>query len=318
VLTLHHVRAARTNGFQPNRFLEIAPDFLEAVVQRLQRANIDLVSMDELSRRLTERDFRRPFIAITLDDGYRDTKICAYPIFKTYGVPFAVFVATSFPDRRGQLWWAALESIVAANDSIAINMDGKDRRLACGSVAEKYDIYLKLRDWLASRPSEAEMLDAVRDLAMRYGVDMKAICASLCMDWGEIVELAADPLVTIGAHTVNHIALGRANEAAVRYELETSRDVIKTKLGRDVDHFAYPYGDAVSAGPREYAIAAELGFKTAVTTRPSMLLPQHRERLTALPRLTLSGEFQRERYVDVLVSGVATAVWNGFSRLKAR
>jgi len=316
ILTLHRVRPARADRFQPNQFLEITPEFLEAIVRRLQRAKIDIVSMDEVYRRLTERDFKRPFVAITLDDGYRDNKICALPIFKKYGIPFTVYVATSFPDRRGQLWWVALEAIVAANDSVVVEMDGKEYRLACGSAAEKHAVYLQLRGWLASHPSEADMLESVRDLTTRYRVDTAAICASLCMDWPEIVELAADPLATIGAHTVNHIMLGRADEATGRSELKTSRDVLQAKLAREVRHLAYPYGDARSAGPREFAIAAELGFKTAVTTRPSTLFAECREHPTALPRITVNGEFQRERYVDVLVSGAATAFWSGFRRLR--
>lgn len=316
ILTLHHVRPARADRFQPNQFLEITPEFLDAVVQRLLRDNVDIVAMDDVHRRLTEGDFKRPFVAITLDDGYRDTKTCAYPVFKKYGVPFAVFVATSFPERRGQLWWVAIESIIAANDSIVVAMDGQERRLICGSIEEKHAVYLQLRAWFASRASEAEMLACVGDLTTRYGVEMAAICAALCMDWREIAELAADPLVTIGAHTVNHIMLGRADEAAVRLELKASRDVLQAKLGREIRHLAYPYGDARAAGSREFAIAAELGFKTAVTTRPSTLFAGCREHPMALPRITVNGEFQRERYVDVLVSGTATAFWNGFRRLQ--
>ena len=51
VLTLHHVRPARPDRFQPNRFLEITPDFLDAAIRRLHGAGFDLVSMDELCRR---------------------------------------------------------------------------------------------------------------------------------------------------------------------------------------------------------------------------------------------------------------------------
>jgi peptidoglycan/xylan/chitin deacetylase (PgdA/CDA1 family) len=76
-------------------------------------------------------------------------------------------------------------------------------------------------------------------------------------------------------------------------------------------HLAYPVGDRTSAGPREFKIAAELGFKTAVTTRPGAIFKGHAEHLTALPRISLNGEFQRPRYARVLVSGAATSLWNG-------
>ena len=50
-----------------------------------------------------------------------------------------------------------------------------------------------------------------------------------------------------------------------------SRAVLQAALGVRPEHLAYPVGDPTSAGPREFRIAAELGFKTAVTTRPGVL-----------------------------------------------
>jgi len=137
------------------------------------------------------------------------------------------------------------------------------------------------------------------------------------MSWPELAELAADPLVTIGAHTVNHPMLAKLSKEAVRSEMDLSREVIEAALSVRPAHLSYPIGDRQSAGAREFAIAAELGFKTAVTTRPGVLFPQHNQCMTALPRISLNGEYQRLRYVRVLLSGTATAMWNGFRRLDA-
>ena len=113
------------------------------------------------------------------------------------------------------------------------------------------------------------------------------------MSWEELAELAADPLVTIGAHTVNHPMLAKLPEKAVRSELDMSRSVIEAALGMRPEHLSYPVGDRTSAGPREFAIAAELGFKTAVTTRPGVLFRGTAAHLTALPRISLNGEYQQ-------------------------
>jgi len=314
ILMLHHVRPARRDGFQPNRRFEITPDFLEAVVRRLRRSGVDFVSLDEVHRRLTQRDFQRRFIALTFDDGYRDNKEWAYPILKQREVPFAIYVPTSFPDRLGQLWWSALEQIVGGKDAIVLEMDGRDCRLSCRSLREKRQVYDCLYGWLRSLPSESAMHDAVRELAARYGVDLAAVCQAECMSWEEIAALAADPLVTIGAHSVNHVALAKASADVVRSELKMSRAVLEAALGRAPRHLAYPYGDPSAVGPREYAIAAELGFLTAVTAQPGVLFPEHSAHLTALPRIPINGEFQRGRYVDVLVSGASVALANRFRR----
>jgi peptidoglycan/xylan/chitin deacetylase (PgdA/CDA1 family) len=317
ILTMHHVRPPRPDRFQPNRLLEITPRFLQRVVKLLRRSRVDVVSLDEMHRRMTEGDFRRRFVCLTFDDGYRDTLTHAYPILKAAQLPFAVYVPTSFPDRLGELWWLALEAVIAKNDRIGMVIEGRNRTFDCRSLGDKRLLFEELYWWLRSRPTEVELRAAMRDLAACYSVDIATFCQDLCMDWQEIAELAADPLVTVGAHTVNHPMLAKLPEKLVRSEMDLSRSVIEAALGKQPSHLSYPIGDPTSAGPREFKIAAELGFKTAVTTRPGVVFPEHRQQMTALPRISLNGEYQQLRYVRVLLSGSATAVWNGFRRAEA-
>ncbi len=261
ILTLHHVRPPRPDAFQPNRLLEVSPEFLDDVLRDLRHARVDLVTLDEMHRRLVERDFRRRFICLTFDDGYRDNLRYALPILKAHDAPFALYIPTSFPDRQGELWWLILEAVIARHTRIALRMDGQDRRYDCDGTDAKYELYEHIYWWLRSLDTEEELRAVVRDLAGRYGVDDAALCKDLCMTWEEIGEIAADPLATIGAHTVNHVMLQKVGDDAVRREMQQSASVIETTLGKRPTHFSYPVGDRTSAGPREFRIAAELGLQ---------------------------------------------------------
>ena len=317
IFTLHHVRPAKKGRFQPNRLLEVTPEFLGKTIERLRKRGIDLIGMNELYRRMTERDFSRRFAAFTFDDGYRDNLEFALPILEKHEVPFAQYIATSFPDRLGELWWVALERAIAKADRIVIPIEGKEHFFYCEQTSKKRETFAQIYNWLRGLKDENEMRAIVRDLCERYGVDPAAPCRELCMGWPEIEKMANSKLATVGAHTVHHIMLKKWSRARALEEMRRSREVIEASLGRPCDHFAYPVGDPTSADAREFRIAAELGFKTAVTTRPGVLFPEHCDHLTALPRVSLNGNFQALRFVDVFLSGAPFALWNRFQRVNS-
>ena len=317
ILMLHHVRPARRDAFQPNQLLEVTPEFLTQAVEWLRDQEIDIISLDEMHRRLSERDFAKRFACITLDDGYRDNLVWAYPIFKRFAAPFTIFVPTSFPERAGKLWWLALELVIARNDTITLRLDAAEETFACATPQQKSDAFNRIHWGLRDLADEADIHARVDALAARYGIDIAPLRDELCMTWDEIRALAADPLATIGAHTVNHVMLAKASDDVARTELKVGREALAAQLGRPVEHLAYPYGSRDIVGVREFRLAAATGYKTAVTTRPGVLFPEHREQLMALPRLSLNGQFQQRRHLKVLMSGAATALANGFRRVDA-
>ena len=181
----------------------------------------------------------------------------------------------------------------------------------------KQAAFERLHDWLRGLPGEHDLAREVSALCARHGVDEAAICRELCMSWDELKPFADDPLVTIGAHTISHCNLARQTVETASHEIASSRARIETALQRPVLHLAYPYGDKIAAGPREFSLARSAGFKTAVTTRPGMIFPESADHLTALQRVSLNGNYQQARILPVLTSGAATAVWNGFRRIDA-
>lgn len=317
IFMLHHVRPRRDAAFQPNRHLEVEPEFLRAMLTHLRDLDVDIVTMDEMHQRLCERNFARRFACFTFDDGYRDNRDFALPVMREFDAPLTVYVASDFAEGSGRLWWIALELAIAKASSIEVPVGGTMTRFDTTTPAAKQAAFDRLHDWLRGLPGEHDMAREISALCARHGVDETNIARELCMSWEELKAFADDPLVTIGAHTITHCNLARQSETTASFELATSRTRIEAALQRPVLHLAYPYGDRIAAGPREFTLARAAGFKTAVTTRPGMLFPESAAHLTALQRVSLNGNYQDERMIPVLTSGAATAVWNGFRRIDA-
>jgi peptidoglycan/xylan/chitin deacetylase (PgdA/CDA1 family) len=283
----------------------------------LRSRDIDIVTMDEAHQRLVGRDFSRRFACFTFDDGYRDNRDFALPVMREFDAPMTVYVASDFAEGIGRLWWIALEMVIARTATVEATIGGVALRLDTSTPSAKLAVFGRLHDWLRSLPGEHDIQREIAKLCARYGVDEAAVCRELCMSWDELKPFAADPLVTIGAHTITHCNLARQTEEIASGEMAVGRARIEDALQRPVIHLAYPYGDKIAAGPREFALARAAGFKTAVTTRPGMLFPESAGHLTALQRVSLNGNYQDARILPVLTSGAATAVWNGFRRIDA-
>lgn len=56
------------------------------------------------------------------------------------------------------------------------------------------------------------------------------------------IRVLAESGVDIGSHTANHLWLGKTEKAVVAKELQDSKAVLEDILGREVAHFAYPFG----------------------------------------------------------------------------
>ena len=314
ILMFHRVRPWTPRDFAPNRLLEITPGFLESVVIRLRAQGFDIVSLDEALPRI-ETGEGKPFAVLTFDDGYRDTVEHALPVLERHGAPFTVYATTGYAEGTGRLWWEELEAALARLDMIDLPLaDGGRLRLPAATARQKAQAFETIY-WTLRPGPEEQLLDAAAQLARQAGVDAAALTWRACLDYEGLAALAAHPLCTIGAHSLTHAMLAKHDGATARREIALSRDILKKKLGCAIRHFAYPVGDPGSAGPRDFALCRELGFASAVTTRPGMIFPEHRDHLFALPRLSVNGLWQEAAFIDVLLSGAPFALWNRGRRL---
>jgi peptidoglycan/xylan/chitin deacetylase (PgdA/CDA1 family) len=302
ILTLHRILPEEPADFSPNAILQIQPDFLQYCLERLVELGIDIVSLDEALARLAASKRGRPFVVLTFDDAYRDNLRYALPILQAHQAPFTLYVPTAFIDGVGQLWWQAIEDIIARQDAVAFTEAGETEYVETRTLAQKREAFDRLY-WRMRKLPEPDRLNLLAEFTTAYGYDLDRQCRDLIMTWQELRLFAGDPLCTIGAHTVHHYELAKLPAEQARNEMAQSVDVIEAQFGIRPTHLSYPLGGPLSCGTREFVLAKELGFRTAVTTRPGGLYPHHLQKLTELPRVSLNGYFQQRRYIDVFASG---------------
>lgn len=314
VLTLHHVRPKAAGAYAPNRELEITPEFLDAALGSMRAAGYEFVSLDEVSRRLDAGRAGRRFAAVTLDDGYRDNLEVALPVFRRHGVPFTVFCTTGFLRRDTMIWWKVVEEVIAAARSVEFDFGEGPTLFRTELPADKEMAAHAISAWArTARP--AEVFERVGALARRHGFDPLEPTRRDILSVDDLRRLAAEPLATIGAHTRTHANIRQLDETEALVEMQGGTEELAEMLGRRPRYFCFPYGSATAAGPRDFDLARRVGFELACTTRPGMLQPDHAVHRTALPRVSLNGNFQNLRYLEVLLSGLPILLANGFRRL---
>ena len=314
ILTFHHVRPASRDAFQPNALLAITPEHLDRTLSLTRELGFDIIPLDEVPSRLNEGG-PAPFVALTFDDGYRDNRDYALPLLRRHRAPWTLFVTSDYASGRGRLWWLELEEVVRRRTSLSVTeADGTTRELPAVSAVEKRAAFAAAYSILRAGPEDV-LRDTIGQWCAELGIDATELVRDACLSWGELAELAREPGVTIGAHTLTHPMLAKHDQGRASFEIERGRAAIAEKLGIAPRHLSYPVGDPTSAGPREFELARSAGYATAVTTRPGHLFPEHREHLTALPRVSVNGLHQSEAAIRALLSGVPFLLWNRGQRL---
>ncbi|GGA85470.1 hypothetical protein GCM10011491_11320 [Brucella endophytica] len=303
IFTLHHVRPETETGFAPNAHLSVTSEFLEQAIDAALAHGLLPVHLHDLPALLANPNDKRTFVAFTLDDGYRNNAAFAAPVFRKFKVPYTIFVAPGFVERTRTIWWET--AAAAIKDASVIRFDFGDgpEVIETATVTQKFAAFERLAAFVHST-DEDEAVRKIDEMAIAHRIDPMAIVDDLVMNERELLELARDPLVHFGAHTVTHVNLRRVSAERLDREIRLSADAIERYVGIRPRSFSYPYGFPSAAGEREFRAAADAGFTVAVTTQPGVLSRASLDKPTGLPRVSLNGHYQKKRYVEALISGL--------------
>lgn len=306
VLLFH--RVCTENNYILNNYLLVTQKYLENVLNFFISKNIDIVTLDECYNRITTNGKVKRFVTFTFDDGYADNLTHALPVFEKYNAPFAIFLTNAFPDYKIVCWWYLLENLVMNNDRIEFHENGIDYVYSTLTIDEKKDAFWKIRRFIIESSPENFF---PRLKTVFNDIDLFDLTKKLALSWDQVSELSKHPLVTIGSHTVNHLALSKLTEEKAIHEISDSIKIIQGKIGKPVLYMAYPFGSSSEASVREFNFARNCGVKMAFTAIDGNIFSSHAKHILSLPRISID-ESWRMSSIDLYINGLTPFVLKNF------
>ena len=317
ILFMHKVVKQQTSKLRIHlmKANEIEAEFLEEMLVYLKE-KYDIISLDEMCSRLKSKvKQKKKFIVITFDDGYKDNLTLAYPIFKKLNIPFTIYVTNCYPNKTAKLWWYMLEDILLENENIQFTHNNKSYKFKAKKKYQKDVSFEEIRGVIinASTEKQAQLL---AQLEKSYDKNLEDYVFREALSWNEINTLSKDPLVNIGCHTKNHLALNKLTKDDQLKEVLGSKSEIDRKIVINSRHFAYPFGTSNEVNDTEINnIKSTRCIKTATTTRMGNIFYEHKNNLHALPRIQVLGTQQDLSILDLYLCGVLPALKNKFKKV---
>jgi peptidoglycan/xylan/chitin deacetylase (PgdA/CDA1 family) len=190
----------------------------------------------------------RPRFAVTFDDDFPTHVDHALPILRDRGVPATFFLSGRSLFGLGSYWFEMLEQLI-------------DTR----GISEVSHLLGTRGEGVLSLMTACE-----NDPSLQRAVEDESRDGSLNLDRSGIEALAAAGMA-VGFHTLRHEILTRLDDDALDTALSQGRDELKTVIGHQVLHFAYPHG---KADRRTANRIRDAGYEAAWTGSPRPMHPR--------------------------------------------
>lgn len=265
VLTLLYHRV--TDLEYDKNLLAVTPDnFFEQMVYL--KNNFPIVRYEQDWNQLD-----RDAVCITFDDGYMDNFTEAVPILRELDIPATVFVSTANINTDEEFWWDELERLLLDKEynyyeTFSLVDDLFSCQWSTKTFSEREELYDTLHWLMYNKIAVNKRKNWINQLRTWKQTGNVGRVQNQVMQTNKI-DLQ-NPLLTIGAHTVNHPSLKRLSYQEQYYEISQSIKDLEILLKRKVDVFSYPFGSGEDYDRMTIEICKELQIQKAAANIPGI------------------------------------------------
>lgn len=282
VLMLHRVIEDKQKALLPhNNPLCIDQRTFENLILFLNK-HFDVVDLENI---LEGKKSKKPKLAITFDDGWKDNVALAYPILLKHKTPATIFLSTDYIGENRGFWWQSVSNKLWENPN-TIHEDSLQTALNQYSISFNKNL-LNTNKTHSKSLLILEFIDQLKDiepkqlhqLADTFFYDNEPDA----MTWNDVNFLERSGLIRFAPHGAQHYILTQLSKKEYTEDIIRAHHTIHKHCQHPLKVFCYPNGNN-NADIQN--ILVELGYTHAFTTRPG-LINIHQDNYN-LPRIDVS------------------------------
>lgn len=163
----------------PGDQLSVSPQNFEKQMNFLHKNKYKVISFRELVNYLRSDQTLSPkTVVITLDDGYEDNYLYAFPVLKNNNLPATIFLISDYVERDNYLTWPQIEEMA-------------DNRIEIGSHSKTHPDLNKLND---PKLLGEEILGSKKNIEARISRPVN----SFCYPFGSMNDLVKEAVIKAG------------------------------------------------------------------------------------------------------------------------
>ena len=297
ILLFHRVNPVRDVLWDP-----MAPELFEKIMQFVSK-KYEVLSLHELC--LNKPITKKPPLAITFDDGFRDYVDYALPVLKKHNFHSTMFVVTDCVDQNLPTWTYVMDYLFYHTKKLTL--PAFDYGADCATYAvyswqhkEEQIAYCRKFKQHLKKVSNTKRNAIMQSFMTAF--DDVLVPRNLMLTWDELRAFKNEQ-VDIGSHSVSHPPLATIeDDAELERELKVSGEIIEKQLGSFPISISYPVG---SYSDRVKRISEKVGYKIGLAV-DQKLYDTDKRNLFAVPRIELYNDsFWRNK---IKIYGIESAL----------
>lgn len=242
----HGVESKQTDFNLDIPSLVISPKNFEKQIKYLSKS-YNIISMHDLTNHIKKKiPFPSNSVIITFDDGLKNNFINAFPILQKYNIKATVFLITDYIDTLKISWSNKLVYILKKIGISEFIKEFKNKFPAYSNLIEKIgqkNIIEQISFLLRYKVDDNIRKKFIQSLYNKFKIKInKEKIKDLYLSWEEIKKMD-DAGISFGSHTSTHPVLSLSDYEKAKKEIVNSKKNIEVKLDKEINLFAYPYGN---------------------------------------------------------------------------